>query len=198
MTGKRKFSHGLPVISLTEINRPATARVAHDIQIVNATPSNVKTASQTSNDDVVTNRPWLAARRDAPVCNFSRRAKRLTDVHWGRGQRDAALELLRRDYTSSSAKGPAASVLKTWEIMRKRMHDPGTPTYPLTPEKIARVAAAFKSCGYRSFSNYMSKAKERHIDMVGAWGVDLNMDARRSCRSVTGGIGRGLPWRSKP
>lgn len=120
------------------------------------------------------NRPWLASRRDAPVCNFSRKARKISDNDWTPALRDSAPEMLRRNYTASSAKGPAASVLKTWETMRGRMHDGNVPVYPLTPG-IAKVAAAFDMWGYRS--NYMSRAKEKRVDMYGVWGADLNLEA---------------------
>ena len=136
-----------------------------------------------------TARPWLAERKDTPICNFSRRARKPEEPTWTESQRDEALASLRRDYIANSAKGPACSVLKTWESMHRRMHDPEIPTYPLTPDKIARVAAAFKRCGYRSFSNYMSRAKEAHVQMFGDWGVDLAMEARRAGRSVNRGRG---------
>ena len=99
------------------------------------------------------------------------------------------MEELIRDYTSVSAQGPTASVLKTWEVMHYRMHERDIPVYPLTAEKIARVAAAFKSCGYRSFANYLTRAKEQHIQMFQEWGPDLVLEGRRSVRSVTRGIG---------
>lgn len=197
--GKRTIPHGLAVIPLNEINRPRANRITaanpdteFNVPVEASAPKIPGTAS---------NRPWLASRGDTPVCNFSRKARRIDDNDWTPALRNSALEMLRRDYTASSAKGPTASVLKTWEAMRQRMHDGNVPVYPLTPSEIARVAAAFKWCGYRSFSNYMSRAIEVHIDMYGFWGADLALEARRSCRSVTRGIGPAtqgarLKWNS--
>jgi hypothetical protein len=68
------------------------------------------------------------------------------------------------------------------------MHNNGEPPFPLTAEKIARVAT-FKACGYRSFSNYISKAKEHHIELYQEWGPDLALESRRPFRSATRGIG---------
>ena len=186
--GKRKFCHGLPLISLSAINGGAKpcgdAQMSPNTAGQTGVPESVKSAPRTPS-----NVPWVADRKDAPICNFTRKARRPSESEWTDAQRMEALTALRRDYTASSARGPAAAVLRTWDAMHRRMMGTNLPVYPLTPEKIANVAAAFKACGYRSFSNYMSKAKEKHIDMYGEWGVDLAMESKRACRSVTSGIG---------
>ena len=64
--------------------------------------------------------------------------------------------------------------------MRKKMHGADIP--PL-------VASAFKALGYRSYAIYLTKAKETHIAMIGTWGPDMSLEARRTTRSVTRGIG---------
>ena len=186
--------HGLPVISLSAINELTSNVTSDGEQEMSAPPGTMgsRSAGGISLEpkmDHTTNRPWLASRRDTPICNFTRKAKRCEDVSWTRDQQQLALDNLVRDYTSVSAKGPAASVLKTWDAMHRRMHSDHIPAYPLTAEKIARVAAAFKACGYRSFANYLSKAKEHHIEMFQVWGPELALEARRSTRSVTRGIG---------
>ena len=186
--GKRKFCHGLPLILLSAINGGAKpcgdAQMSPNTAGQTGVPESVKSAPRTPS-----NVPWVADRKDAPICNFTRKARRPSESEWTDAQRMEALTALRRDYTASSARGPAAAVLRTWDAMHRRMMGTNLPVYPLTPEKIANVAAAFKACGYRSFSNYMSKAKEKHIDMYGEWGVDLAMESKRACRSVTRGIG---------
>ena len=195
MKRSRKIKHpGLPVISLTAIKERAQQREQEQslasanhpkpsVEIKRQHPEEIEHLARPDN------RPWLAARRDAPVCNFTRKARRGNDDRWTEERRQQALEELVRDYTSTSAQGPAASVLRTWEIMHYRMHDAHIPVYPLTADKIARVAAAFKSCGYRSFANYLTRAKEQHIQMYQDWGPDLVLEGRRSVRSVTKGIG---------
>ena len=135
------------------------------------------------------NRPWLAPRGDTAVCNYSRKAKRPQAAVWNSDQVRQAVADLRRDYTASSAKGPNASLLRTWESMHRRMNEGRNDCYPLTCEKITKVAAAFKACGYRSFANYLSRAKEVHISHGGVWSEELNMEGRRAVRSVTRGIG---------
>lgn len=160
--GKRARHAGLPVVSLADVHR---AIAAEKCQPAPSTPC------PRNDGDVVaprtpmiganeppTKRPWLAGRGDTPVCNYSRKAKRLDPAQWTQEFRDDALTALRRDFVAMSARGPSASILKTWDTMRRRMMGNSVPVYPLTPEKITPVAAAFKACGYRSFSNYLSKA----------------------------------------
>ena len=186
---------GLPVISLTAIKERSHQQqdgsrrselVASRVPEVEPMRRPLPAMADHQGAD---NRPWLAARRDAPVCNYTRKARRGSEDQWSEEKRQQAMDELVRDYTSVSAQGPAASVLRTWEVMRFRMHDPHIPVYPLTAEKIAKVAAAFKACGYRSFANYLTRAKERRIQNYQEWGPDLVLEGRRSVRSVTRGIG---------
>ena len=135
-------------------------------------------------------RPWLAPRQDTPVCNYTRRAQRSADPGvWSKERQEKALKDLERDYLASSAAGPAQSVIKTWQLMHEHMHGLDVPAFPLTVDKITRVAAAFKAQGYRSYANYLSKAKEIHVATFGDWTADLQLAARRTTRSVTRGIG---------
>ena len=188
---RRKAIHGLPVISLTAINSTTVPD-----RVIDAEVATQATVREPITDHLEHNsgcgqgsRTWVANRRDAPICNFTRKARRSDLAEWTPEQQQAAVNNLIRDYTSVSAKGPAASVLKTWEAMHRRMHSDGQPCFPLTAAKITKVAAAFKACGYRSFANYMSKAKEHHIQLYQEWGPDLALEARRAGRSVTRGIG---------
>lgn len=192
--GKRAKLVGLPVVSFAAIHASIESQRA--VESTGSTQSKLEqtgTPPTIAADSLapakVTNRPWVAPRHDAPVCNYSRKARRLDLGHWTPAFKAEALQALRRDYTASSAQGPNASVLRTWESMHHRMMGHGIPVYPLTVDKITQVAAAFKICGYRSFSNYLSKAKERHVQMYGEWPADLALEAKRATRSVTRGIG---------
>lgn len=190
--GKRAKFAGLPVINLAAIH-DAMDREKREVQTpLSSAQPNLMTEAKVNHSGAVANttrRPWVAPRQDAPVCNYSRKARRAEPGQWTPEFKEEALRALRRDYIATSAKGPNASVLKTWEAMRHRMMGVGVPVYPLTVDKIAQVAAAFKICGYRSFSNYLSKAKEQHIQMYGEWPADLVLEAKRATRSVTRGIG---------
>ena len=60
---------------------------------------------------------------------------------------------------------------------------------PLTPKKIECVGAALKASGYRSAGNYMTAAKEHHIDSGGEWPASLQLAANRFHHSTLRGIG---------
>ena len=67
---------------------------------------------------------------------------------------------------------------------------------PVAPEHIAFVGAAMKMRGYRSFSNYISWAKEAHIAAGHTWTPRHELEAAQGTRSVT--RGQGPPWQSAP
>ena len=193
--GKRAKPVGLPLVSLSAVNSlaPQPADLAKrpcvntSYGVVNAS-LNSRLRDETV--DSASMRPWLAARKDTAVCNFTRKARKPQDGGiWSNEQCDRALIELQRDYTAISSKGPHNSLLRTWESMHRRMNNGATNYYPLTPDKVARVAAAFKGCGYRSFANYLCRAKEMHIQLGGEWGIELQFEAKRAVRSVNRGIG---------
>eukprot|EP00435_Cladocopium_sp_Y103_P041955 s490_g11.t1 len=194
--GKRARAVGLPCISLSAVRELAAANDKGLVQQIHKTvqspaaPRPHESNAPLEVHQPVSSRPWLASRSDTPVCNYTRRARRpdSQDV-WSHDQCQKAISDLQRDYTAMSSKGPNASLLKTWELMHRRMHQGRCDYYPLTSDKISRVAAAFKMCGYRSFANYLSKAKEVHIQYGGDWSSDLQLESRRAVRSVTRGIG---------
>lgn len=49
--------------------------------------------------------------------------------------------------------------------------------------------AVLKEAGYRSAANYVSRAKEEHVKLVGTWPCRLEEAARLSARSAVRGIG---------
>ena len=172
--GKRAKFSGLPVISLSAVNCLVKTPCTRDTVACssNTQASRPDKAEFPTSNDVVTplatKRPWLAARGDAAVCNFSRKARKPLDQGiWTKEQCDRAVEALQRDYRAASSKGPHSSLLRIWESMHRRVRNGATNYYPITPSKLAKVAAAFKNCGYRSFANYLSRAKEMHIQMGG-------------------------------
>ena len=50
----------------------------------------------------------------------------------------------------------------------------------------------FKAGGYRSYPNYLSRAKLEHIRAKHAWTEELELEARESSRSVLRGLGPGV------
>jgi len=63
------------------------------------------------------------------------------------------------------------------------------PSLPLTVAKISQVACQMKSAGYRSYANYLSRAKKMHIQEVHPWSAQLAQEEKASIRSVLRGIG---------
>ena len=62
---------------------------------------------------------------------------------------------------AATSKKPRDALLKTWV----RLHtcwfgEDGQPAFPLNEIKLVRVSALFKSGGYKSFKNYLSRAKD--------------------------------------
>ena len=55
--------------------------------------------------------------------------------------------------------GPMASLMETSE----------TPVIPLTPRSLVATGSLFKKGGYRSFANYISAMKGRHIEEGFLW-----------------------------
>jgi len=101
---------------------------------------------------------------------------------------EQALALYERDKSASSASSSRDSNLATWIQFH---HDwfKDEEWLPLTPHKLACVASMFKQGGYRSYSNYLSRVKEEHVVHGGAWYDALDLEARKSVKSVLRGIG---------
>ena len=93
-----------------------------------------------------------------------------------------------RDIKALNSSGPAASWWSTWCDFHS-LWSPGLPVLPLTPEKIRDVACMFKAGRYRSFPNYLSRAKEEHRLEGFEWHEALDFQFARSVRSVQRGIG---------
>eukprot|EP00971_Amphidinium_carterae_P171039 3389494-Amphidinium_carterae.1 len=100
----------------------------------------------------------------------------------------AAVGWLREDVDANSSRASSASLLKTWELFSTRMF-PDQPLWPLTAEKLESIAAVFKAGGYHSFAQYLSKAKQRHIELEFEWTDALDLVGRRCTRSCIWGLG---------
>ena len=131
-----------------------------------------------------------ADRPDAPSVKHSRGA-----VKWRAGtviteqEKREALDALELDFSAPSARGPNNSVIRTWEAVHGSWFGEDSAPWPLTPAKIRAIAAVFKKRGYRSFANYASKAKERHISLTGEWPALLAQEMKMAKRSVGRGLG---------
>ena len=114
-----------------------------------------------------------------------------------------AIAALLKDQFASTSAAARNSMLRTWMSMHRMAHcrdaEP-PPAFPLTEDKLIRIAALFKSAGYKSFDNYLSRAKAEHlalgIESGGEWTPTLDRAARDAARSVSRGVGEsGSPPR---
>eukprot|EP00435_Cladocopium_sp_Y103_P008710 s4463_g2.t1 len=71
--------------------------------------------------------------------------------------------------------------------------DPFDGAFPLNQDKILRVSALFKASGYKSYKNYMSRAKDQHLALGFDWNDHLTRVAQKCARSVL----RGLSGRTR-
>ena len=82
---------------------------------------------------------------------------------------------------------------------------------PITSGKIAAVGASLKAAGYRSASNYMTAAKDRHLELGYNWSEVLDRAAKLFNASCSRGMGPArqseplpfaeaarLPWDAAP
>ena len=135
--------------------------------------------------------PLLATRRDAPKVNpSSGRGTRpdtvLTDI-----DRTRLLEAYESDARSKSAVASSESLWRTWEFYHTRWYLNGTPTLPLTAEKIIAVTAQMKERTYASVANTISVAKDHHLAQGFVWSEHLAREVKRATRTST--RGRGAP-----
>eukprot|EP00971_Amphidinium_carterae_P330323 6463297-Amphidinium_carterae.1 len=120
------------------------------------------------------------ARTDAPILAHKVRGSldRALQTAADPTEFDAALEAYRTDVASASSSGPNVSHWITWNKLHEAAH--GGDVLPLTPVKIKRIMALFKSVGYRSV-NSLARAKREHC-MSYDWSASLEIayrDARR-------------------
>jgi len=134
-------------------------------------------------------------RADAPVLHTSRRGSRAKAAAAIRDSGpDLLVQQLVADRHAASAVTTAASLLRGWEHYHILAHrhlaePPGT--YPVTADSIIRVGSLFKKAGYRSFPNYLSAAKARHIEgpPPAEWTQLHDHTGKWVSRSVLRGIG---------
>jgi len=99
------------------------------------------------------------------------------------------METFMSDMRARSSIGPHASWLRTWVRLHERWWGQSVPPWPLSPDNIFVVAALMKDAGYRSFPNYVSAAKDTHIQMGYPWSHQLKLAVTRATASTQRGIG---------
>ena len=106
------------------------------------------------------------------------------------------LEAYERDKFAASNQSTRAANLAVWVRLVKLWFGPGTEVIPVEPEHIQAVGAIMKRHGYRSFSQYITRARDLHIKCGFAWSPKLVQEASQGVRSVT--RGQGPPRQSAP
>ena len=131
----------------------------------------------------------IAERRDAPVVEYrvgraSRPTEALTD-----GDRAAMMQKYQDEKSASGSRSARSSVLSSWEFYHRRWFGPEVPVFPLTAEKLDGVCCQLKDRGYTAMSNYISTAKDEHLNLGYNWTEFLDRTSRQATRSGTRGIG---------
>ena len=105
------------------------------------------------------------------------------------GARRNAINVLEAGMNAASSIASRRSLLARWVEFHSLWFGGAVPVFPITGCSLIAVSAMFKSGHYRSFANYLSRAKEQHIELGHAWTDHLDRIGRRCCRSVLRGIG---------
>ena len=141
--------------------------------------------------------PVTTTRSDAPIVKHARRgsATAVQDALDTLGPTQGMATLiddLAGDKYAKTTTGPNASLIKTWTKYHGLAFasvNPVPPVLPITPQAIVAVGALFKRGGYRSFANYASVMKGRHIEAEHKWCQMLSHTANWVTRSVNRGLG---------
>ena len=130
-------------------------------------------------------------RKDAPCVKHTVRGSKTAALEAASSntQRIEALGDFEQDAYARSSLGPRATLLNTYVLFHDQWFGEQVPAFPLTPNKIACVAAMFKQGRYRSYANYLDRAKDRHIELRSPWTDELQRARKIAVRSVTRGIG---------
>eukprot|EP00435_Cladocopium_sp_Y103_P047858 s2395_g14.t1 len=103
--------------------------------------------------------------------------------------KQAALDLLLSDMYAATSKKPRDALLKTWVKLHVAWFgEEGCQPFPLDEIILIRVSAMFKAGGYRSFRNYLSRAKDQHLQLGYQWNEALNRTSQKCVRSVLRGL----------
>ena len=137
--------------------------------------------------------PCKSARHDAPVLRYTTGARAISGGPLDRGK---LLCDLRKDVQARTAQDSSVSLLNTWSFFHERWFGQRVKPFPMEPEFIEAIAAQMKAQGYRSFDNYLSRAKKEHIKSGGDWTPLLHLTWKECAASVN--RGRGPSRQSAP
>ena len=107
----------------------------------------------------------------------------------GDDTKDAAVRVFSsRRFANASATNRAAS-LKTWIEFHQAWFGHEVPVFPLTVASIEAVSTMLVAGDYRSVETFVSRAKDRHLELRYQWGSVLGRAA--PCTNKAGRRGRG-------
>ena len=132
----------------------------------------------------------LADRADAPRIAYSSRARPLHTPLDEETKEDFLLEL-DSDVHARSSVASQQSLLATWTRLHFRWFGGNSPPFPTWPLAVRAIASQMKLAGYRSFGNYLSRAKREHINTGGTWNQLLERVRADCVKSVMRGLGPG-------
>ena len=164
--------------------------------------SSSATASSSTASGEASGLPQTAAikrRADFPVIRQVQKAIRsdvLTRMETSEG-RKSAIDRIIEDFAAPSSRTSQSARWRTWQEFHRAMLGDSVPVLPLTADGIVLIAACFKDGGYRSFKNYMSKAREQHTLAGHLWADILTLTAKKATASVERGLGparQSLPF----
>lgn len=107
----------------------------------------------------------------------------------GPEQMRGALRELVGDMYASSSRGPRDALFRIWSKFHDKWFGPDVNVLPITKEKLLKVSSLFKTGGYRTVKNYLSRVKEHHISAGYNWNDRLDLISTKSARSVLRGFG---------
>ena len=142
-----------------------------------------------SSEAVVASIAASSTRREAPRIRPTAGAKRTRINPVEPDDQQGLLEDLDDDMFATSSVSTRASTLATWCRLHSEWFGVNSCPFPTWPEAVRAVAATMKLHQYRSWANYVSRAKHEHIEKGGIWDDLLVQTARDCTRSVMRGIG---------
>ena len=151
-------------------------------------PCKTRTSSPAFGSSFAKARP--RTRADQPRVWYVDRASKQEALRAAQSEQkmSAALDELESDFHSASSKASRDSTLSTWLSFHDAWYGPETPPWPLTVEKLLVVSALFKQGKYKSFANYLARAKEEHIVGGFAWTQVHERVSKNCARSVKRGL----------
>ena len=156
---------------------------------ISTTASSSSTCSSSCPSSARDTRP----RSDAPIVDRTRRGNKSAALSAALNEdtKAQALREVQADSLAVTSGAVYSSLVKTWAEFHRAWFGAESNPFPLTVSSIWAVAAMFKKGRYRGYPNYLSAAKDKHIEQIGTWAKSLKLAARKSTRSVLRGIGPG-------